>query len=401
MGDSGGRPAVIVGAGIAGLTTALALARRGLGSVILERAPVLSEVGAGIQLSPNASGILQSLGLGPALDRVGVRPEAIVLRDAAGEGRTIVRLPLGTAVEARHGAPYLVVHRADLQAALLEAVQREPLVRLHLGSTLEAVEDTGDGVVVRAWCGAAEHRIEGSLVVGADGIWSAVRVKVLGGPGGRYSGRTAWRATLPASAVPSGFEMNRTTGLWLGPRAHLVHYPIRAGREVNVVACVDDDWIDERWDVVGDPADLARAFRGWPPAIRDGLLAAPTTWRKWALCMVPPQTVWTRGSIALIGDAAHAMLPFAAQGGAMAIEDAAVLARHVASAGKPMADRLAAYAAERRPRTSAVVDTARRNATVYHLSGLAAGARNIALRVLGSGGMMRQMDWIWGWKDPG
>lgn len=393
-------PVAIVGAGIAGLTLALCLARRGIRSLILERASYLEEVGAGLQLSPNASRILLDLGLGPALDAVAVRPEALVVRDAAAGGREVVRLPLGRSVETAHGAPYLVVHRGDLQAILLRAIREHGEIALELGVALEAVTARADAVAVEAVLGARRTLIEADALVGADGVWSAVRGRVLGGRPAVYSGRTAWRATVPVGELPAGLlpGLDRTSGLWLGPRAHLVHYPIRAGREVNLVAAVDEDWMDERWDVAGDPADLRRVFADWPEPARR-LLALPRSWRKWALCAAPDGTAWTAGRVALAGDAVHGMLPFVAQGGAMAIEDAAVLARHLAAGGASVPDRLAAYAAERRPRVRRVVATARRNATVYHLGGLAARARNLALRGLGPAGLAARMDWIWGWRD--
>jgi salicylate hydroxylase len=390
-------PVLIVGAGIAGLTASLALAARGVATVVLERAPYLDEVGAGLQLSPNASRILVGLGLGGALDAAGVRPEAIAIRDAAAD-REIVRLPLGPAFEAAHAAPYVVIHRGDLQAALLGAVRRTSAVTLHLGVAIDAIRPGTEGVTVDAVCGATRRSLEGAALVGADGVWSTVRTSVLGGGPAAYSGRTAWRATFPAAAWTGDSDVLRSTGLWLGPDAHLVHYPIRAGREINLVVAVDDRWIDERWDVVGDRTDLDRIFAAWPDTVRR-LLALPESWRKWALCAAPADAPWHRGRVALIGDAVHGMLPFVAQGGAMAIEDAAVLARHLADESRPVTERLAAYAEERRPRVRDVVAAARRNATVYHLGGFAAKARNATMRLLGGRRLIDGMEWIYGWRD--
>lgn len=390
-------PVLIVGAGIAGLTLSLALARRGIASAILERAPYLDEVGAGLQLSPNASRILQGLGLGPSLDATGFRPQAIAIRDAA-TAEEIVRLPLGPAFEAAHGAPYVVIHRGDLQAALLAAVKASPAITLQLGVSIDAVVPGADEVVVEAICGAARRTFTAEALIGADGVWSTVRTTVLKGRPAAYSGRTAWRATFPVEAWTGGLDVATTTGLWLGPDAHLVHYPIRTGREINLVAAVDDDWIDERWDVAGDRSDLERTFRGWPEPVRR-MLSLPDAWRKWALCAAPAHGRWCEGRVALIGDAVHGMLPFVAQGGAMAIEDAAVLARHLADTGRAVDARLAAYAAERRPRVEDVVANARRNATVYHLGGFAAKARNTAMRLMGPRRLLAGMEWIYGWRD--
>ncbi|BBE71574.1 FAD-dependent monooxygenase [Oharaeibacter diazotrophicus] len=394
---SEGPTVVIVGAGIAGLALALALAERGIASHLLERATRLEEVGAGLQLSPNATRVLAGLGLGPGLDAVGVRPAAIAIRDAAA-GREIVRLPLGPAFEAAHGAPYVVVHRGDLQALLLDAVARRPEITLSLGAVVDRVEDGADAVAVEATIAGARRRLVADVLVGADGVWSRVRGDVLRAGGAVYSGRTAWRATLPVEALPAGGDFGSVTGLWLGAKAHLVHYPIRAGRAFNIVAAVDDTWADERWNVVGDRDDLIRHFADWPADVRR-LLELPETWRKWALCAAPPTAPWVRGRIALIGDAQHGMLPFVAQGGAMAIEDAAVLARRLADTGAPVADRLAAYADDRRRRVADVVATARRNATVYHLAGLPALARNAAMRLMGPKRLLGGMEWIYGWRD--
>lgn len=390
-------PVLIVGAGIAGLTTALALAGRGIRSVVLERAGHLEEVGAGLQLSPNASRILLGLGLGPDLERSVVRPDALVIREAR-RGDEIGRLPLGSAIDTAYGSPYWVVHRGDLQSALLSATAREPKIELHLGSVVESAVDGPDGVAVDAVIGATVGRFQGAALIGADGVWSTVRTRLIGGGPAIYSGRTAWRATFPAERWTGSADVRRSTGLWLGSDAHLVHYPIRAGREINLVAAVDDHWIDERWDVAGDSGDLLARFEGWPSVVGE-LLALPDAWRKWALCGAPRGTVWNKGRIVLIGDAAHGMLPFAAQGGAMAIEDAAVLARCLATGRGSMERRLTDYVRRRRRRVDAVVSMASRNATIYHLSGAAASARNLAMRLMGSAGLRSRMDWIYGWTD--
>jgi salicylate hydroxylase len=393
---AGDQPVAVIGAGIAGLSLALHLARAGRPVTMLERASQLAEVGAGIQLSPNASRILIGLGLGSALEAAAVRPDAVTIRDSA-TGETIVRMPLGAAAEARYGAPYWVMHRGDLQAALLAAVAAEPLISLHLGTSFEGVTDHGAGVLVDAFIGSDQRAIPAAALVGADGVWSSVRTKACAGGPAVYSGRTAWRATFPASLWTGAGDVLTGTGLWLGAAAHVVHYPIRGGRDINLIAAVDDDWIDERWDVVGDPSDLMRALRGWPEPVRR-MLELPAAWRRWALCEAPAHTAWARGRTVLIGDAAHAMLPFMAQGGAMAIEDAAVLAASIQRGHGDMADRLTAYEMIRRSRVRAVVKMARRNATIYHLSGLPAKARNFAMRTMGPGALTRSVDWIYHWR---
>lgn len=392
-------PVVIVGAGIAGLVAALALARRGRSVTLVERAVHLEEVGAGIQLSPNASRVLLDLGLGDALRPSAVAPTAIRIRDARSNA-DIVRLPLGD-IEARYGAPYWVVHRGDLQAGLLAAVGNTPGITLQLGGYIEATKDDKDGLVADILFGESRRKMPAEALIGADGVWSKMRTLALGGGPAVYSGRIAWRAVLPAEVAASVAieDLTRATSLWLGSKIHLVTYPIRGGGLVNLIAATDGDWLEPRWDVPGDPAEIAAAFAAWPEPVRR-LVSMPEKWRKWALCRAP-NGPWTKGRTALIGDAAHAMLPFVAQGGAMAIEDAAVLARHLADTSRPVDRRLAAYAAERRPRALKIADAAARNGRIYHLSGFAADSRNAVIRLMGPDRMLARMDWIWGWRDRG
>lgn len=392
-------PVVIVGAGIAGLVAALALARRGRSVTIVERAVHLEEVGAGIQLSPNAARMLVDLGLGDALRPMAVAPVAIRIRDAR-SGADIVRLPLED-IPARYGAPYWVVHRGDLQAALLSAVADNARIKLLLGGYIEATRDDKDAVVADILFGESRLSIAAEALIGADGVWSKMRTLALGGGPAVYSGRIAWRAVVPVEAAEKVAieDLTRGTSLWLGSKIHLVTYPIRGGRLLNLIAAVDGDWLEPRYDVPGEPAEIAAAFNGWPEAVRR-LVEIPENWRKWALCRAP-NGPWTSGRTALIGDAAHAMLPFVAQGGAMAIEDAAVLSRHLADTSRPVPRRLAAYEAERRPRALKVADAAARNGRIYHLSGFAADSRNMVMRLLGPDRMLARMDWIWGWRDRG
>jgi salicylate hydroxylase len=390
---------LIAGAGIAGLTAALALAARGLRSIVLERAERLEEVGAGIQLSPNAARILVDLGLEDALSAVAVEPDRLTVRSGA-TGAILSVLPLGPAQRAARGASYWVVHRGDLQAVLAAAALASPLVTLRTGVAVEEGEASpgGVGLTVRSADGA--ERLSGAALVGADGVASAVRRRLLAGPEAVFAGRVAWRGRFDAADWTGDPALRRGTTVFLGPKAHVVVYPIRSGREINVVAIVEDGWTDERWSVPGDPAVLARIFAGWGGDAR-AVIAGPASWRRWALRAVPPGGAWARGPVALVGDAAHAMLPFAAQGGAMAIEDAAVLARMIATGPGPMEARLSAYAALRRPRVEAVVRTAARNGRLYHLAGPAAVARDLALRLAGPAAMAARMDWIWSWRDAG
>lgn len=392
-------PVVVVGAGIAGLTLSLCLARAGVRVIVIDRAQELREVGAGLQLSPNASAILFHLGLGSALDATGIRPEAIAIRDGA-SGHLIVRLPLGEATVERYGAPYIVIHRADLQGTLLAAVEQEPRVSLHLGVDIDSLQEDEAGVTVFGREAGQPVEFRGGVLVGADGVRSMVRETVMGGGPAVYTGRTAWRATFKAEGFVAQSFRHNETGLWLGRQAHLVHYAIDAGREINLVAAIDDVWNDDGWDVPGDPKQIQAAFARWPEPVRK-LIAMPESWRKWALYEAPRDTPWTRGRAVLIGDAVHGMAPFVAQGAAMAIEDARVLSGVLASGtGGDVEERLSDFAERRKARTDKVAAAARRNGRIYHLGGAAAKARNLGMRALGAERLIAGMDWIYGWRPP-
>jgi salicylate hydroxylase len=383
--------AVIAGAGIGGLCTSLCLARGGWRVSLYEKAKVLEETGAGIQLSPNASAILARLGVIERLMPFALRPKAIKIRGAR-DGATLALMPLDDA-ERRWGAPYLVVHRTDLQRALLEAIARESRISLQTGAAVAGFASGENFVAIAIEQGAVRLKASGDCLIGADGVRSFVRQR-LGAECARFTGRTAWRATVDAARAPAELRRDETT-LWLGRKAHLVHYPLRGGAIVNVVAIVDEDFCPEGadfWSSPGEPGFLEARFSGWAEPARELLRVAPD-WRKWPLFDCHPIASWVAGRVALMGDAAHPMLPFLAQGAAQAIEDAAALGE-VLARDENIETSLRAYQEARHARATRVQKESRRQATIYHLAGPAALLRDMALRALGQK-MLARYDWLY------
>jgi salicylate hydroxylase len=394
------RTIVIAGAGIGGLTASLALARQGFRVVVLEKSERLEEAGAGLQLSPNASRVLIDLGLRPRLSRA-VTPDAVCLMNAT-NGREISRIALGEAAS-RADAPYWVIHRADLQAALRDEVESCSDIDLRLGCQFEDVSLHAKGLTVIQRRRMARQEELAVALIGADGIWSAVRHHLLPDVQPRFSGLIAWRGTLDATQLPREHTARRIQ-LWMGPNAHLVAYPISGARQINVVAVVPGQWNRPGWSEPGDGNDIKSTFvaAGWH-AIPRMLIGAVDGWRKWALFTVSAGRQWADGPVALLGDAAHAMLPFAAQGAAMAIEDAAVLAKCLAEKSTDGAEAFSAalkhYARLRRPRVARVQRSARQAGQIYHLAGPLALARDLAIRAIGPKRMLSRQDWIYDWRS--
>lgn len=386
---AGGRHIAVAGGGIAGLTAGLALARAGCEVAVLEQAPRIEEVGAGLQVSPNAWRVLEALGVAEAIEPLSVEPRAIRMRRGR-DGRTIARVPLGTAALERWGAPYRVVHRADIQTALAEALSAEPRAQLDLGERVDGFRRDGIGVAVSTR--SRERSFDG--LVGADGLWSATRLQLTGEAEPVYSGKVAWRATVAADSLPGDIDPSET-GLWLGRDAHLVHYAVRGGGEVNIVAIFADRWTEPGWSAPGDRREVMTRYAEWSRTARD-IVAAPETWLKWALADRPPLSRWGTGPVTLAGDAAHPMLPFIAQGAAMGMEDGLVLARSLA-ATDDVAAAFRLYENRRMRRTARVQRDARSNGEIYHLGGIAAAGRDVTLGLLGPERLMARFDWLYGW----
>jgi salicylate hydroxylase len=308
------RRIVIAGGGIAGLTAALAFAQRGFAVDIFEQAERIEAVGAGLQLSPNATRILVRLGVLERLLPSAVRPEAVVLRDAAAL-KELARVPLGSSAEQRWQAPYLTAHRADLQDALVAQAGATAGIRLVTGARITSVETGNDGVTARIERDGKTDTAQADLAVGADGVWSAMRRRDGLAGNSRFTGELAWRTTVKVeSAAGRLFATLSTDGCvnaFLNPHFHLIAYPVSAGAAINLVAFTKGERIAEGWSGRGDPSILAKAMNGAAPGLRQ-LIDAAGPWLAWPLHAVDQRAAWTDpAGIALIGDAAHAMTPFA------------------------------------------------------------------------------------------
>lgn len=367
--------AAIVGGGVGGLAAALALARTGWRVEIHEQAPALAEVGAGVQLSPNAVKALRWLGVADALRPAAATPEAIEVRRSR-DDRLLARSVLGEAVERRHGAPYWHVLRSDLQRVLLDAA-RAAGVWLGLGRRVDDARALGPG-----------------LVVAADGVRSPLRRALFGSEPARFTGQTAWRGTIPADSL----DHPPVTAVRVGPGRHFVSYRVAGGAAVNFVGVVEQEgWTTEGWSAPGERGALAADFAGWPEPVRRMVDACEHPWR-WAILDRDPAPRWVNGRIVLLGDAAHPVPPFLAQGAALALEDAVVLARRLAEHG--VEDALQLYQTERSPRAARVLRASRRNAFAFHARGLTAAAGQTALRVANRtapGALGASLDWLYGY----
>ena len=357
---------LIVGGGIGGLTAALALGRAGYRVAVYEQSPEFSEIGAGIMLTPNATRVLRHLGLEAALDRAALRPPASVYR-RFDDASVIGDAPLAEAMETAYGAPYFHIHRSDLLDVLLAAVRAQGAAELRTGHAARSCEQDGDRVTVRFADGEAA---EGDLLLACDGIRSTLRGRLLAGAEPRFRGQVAWRSLVPADGLPERVTA-RESVVWIGRDRHIVQYVLRGGSLVNYVAiAVQDRWTGEGWTRPAKRSELRAGFAGWHEDVQSLLEATPAgALYKWGLFDRDPLEQWVYGRIALLGDAAHPMLPFMAQGSAMAIEDAVILARCV-EAYDDLEVALSRYEAVRRERAARVILQSRAQTGLYQrLSG--------------------------------
>ncbi|HML41584.1 MULTISPECIES: FAD-dependent monooxygenase [Hyphomicrobium] len=384
---------LIAGGGIGGLATALALAKRGICSEVLERRPAFGDDGAGIQLGPNGTRILEQLGAASFLRGHVTVPDALRILDSV-TGEQLARFPLGEWIAQRHGAPYWVAHRRDLHAALLSAVEREPHIQLRKNIEVTSAHEEADEVV--AVCVRGET-FRGNLLIAADGAWSALRGRLFSGGMPQYTGKSAVRVVIPIEEVPEALRRTEVH-LWLGHNVHVVHYPVSAGYAMALVAIFDDQAVSGDWSTPCDREWVAARTAGFAPLLRD-LLGKPGHWRRWSLLGLEKPPRFSAGRMALIGDAAHPVFPFLAQGGVMALEDAVVIADALAHEPDRPAHAFKAYERARAGRVRRVAEASRTNGRIYHLAGFMAKARNLTLAHIPPETFMRRYDWLYGWKQ--
>ncbi len=383
---------LIVGGGIGGLAAALACSRASLGIELFESATIFAEVGAGIQLGPNVVKVLNTWGLEQAVAAVAAFPDRLQVRSAA-SGRELGVLRLGARTVERYGASYATIHRADLHALLLAELKKNGAVQLHLGTEVVAFGETDHGVTLQT---ANECQVSADLLLGADGVWSRVRQQLLNDGTPVATGHLAYRALVLQSSLPANLRSQRIT-VWLGPQLHVVQYPVRGGEWLNVVAVVEGHMLGdiEYWDHSANVFKLLRSMAQTCAPLHD-LIQAIDLWRLWGLSIRPPMKgpqEFGRGRVALLGDAAHPMLPYLAQGAGMAIEDAQALAQVLGDAGLSVSDALRHYADARWQRNARVQARAIRNGKIFHATGLVRWGRDAAIKLLGE--RLLDVDWLY------
>ena len=392
MATANGRdlPFLVAGGGIGGLVTAYALALKGFQVRVLEQSDEFREVGAGIQLGPNIFTALEKIGLKNAMLADAWVPNRQQMRDAL-TGKLITEVPLGEEFRKRFGQPYAVTHRHDILAVYLKACQGNNLISLETGR--EVVDFDDDGSKVTAILASGE-RVEGRALLGCDGLWSKIRQKIVGDGKPRVSGHLAYRAVLRRDEVPEDL-WGPDVVLWAGPRTHFVHYPLRRGELYNLVAVFHSDHYVEGWNTEGDKTLLYEHFKGQRPEVLR-LLDRINAWKFWVLCDREPVKNWTKGRVTLLGDAAHPMLQYLAQGACQATEDAVWLAEKVAEQPDDLPAAFQAYQQQRYLRTGRVQIMARVYGEFYHARGVAAELRDMMLASRTPEQSFDSVNWLYG-----
>lgn len=381
---------IVIGGGIGGLAAALALARQGLEVRVLEQSRELGEIGAGIQLGPNSFHAFDALGIGDAARSRAVYVERLLMMDAV-DGSELASMPVGEAFQARFGNPYAVIHRADIHLSLLEGVRANPGIEVATGTQVVRIEQTAGRVVAQAFDGRS---FEADVLIAADGGKSVVRQQYVG-DAPRVSGHVVYRAVVEAAEFPEDLKLNAPV-VWVGPDCHLVHYPLRGGAQYNVVVTFHSRK-PESWSVTdGSREEVLTYFDGILPRPRQ-LIELPNSWKRWATADRDPIADWTHGRATLLGDAAHPMLQYLAQGAGMALEDAVTLGEAVRAAGGDLAAAFQRYERSRVARTARVVLMTREMGRLYHAKGVERLVRNDLWKGRTPERYYDALEWLYGW----
>ncbi len=384
-------PVLVAGGGIGGIAAALALTRQGFDVQVLEQAPQLGEIGAGIQLGPNAFSAFDALGIGPQARSRAVYTDFMVMHDAIDEYQ-VGQIPTGEAFLQRFGNPYAVIHRADVHLSLLEGAQASDRIQVRTSTQVCSVEQDEAGVTVIDQHG---ERHRGIALIGADGVKSAVRRQYVGDEA-RVSGHVVYRAVVDKADFPADLRWNAAS-IWVGPNCHLVHYPLRGGEQYNVVVTFHSRQV-EQWSVTeGSREEVQSYFDGICPRARQ-LIDLPKSWKRWATADREPIGQWTYGRATLLGDAAHPTLQYLAQGACMALEDAVTLGEALRVSGNDFAQAFDLYQRSRVARTARIVLSAREMGRIFHAKGVERLVRNELWRGRSAERFFDAMEWLYGWK---
>ncbi|GGX91891.1 salicylate hydroxylase [Litchfieldella qijiaojingensis] len=381
---------IIAGGGIGGLAAALGLARQGLPSLVLEKAPELGEIGAGIQIGPNAFHAFDYLGVGDEARAKAVYIDNLLLMDAM-EDRQIAAIPLDEKFRERFNNPYAVVHRADLHRVLLDACEANDLVELRTSAEVVDYSQDDDGVTVTL---KGDEAIGGRCLICAEGLWSNIRQKVVGDGAPRVSGHTTYRSVIPTEQMPEELRWNAAT-LWAGPKCHIVHYPLKGGEVYNLVVTYHNDAPEP---VAGKPVTKEEVNRGFAHIAERPrqIIEHGKNWKMWVLCDRDPDDHWIDGRVVLLGDAAHPMLQYMAQGACMAMEDAVCLSYHLGNK-QDLFDAFEAYRNDRFARTARVQTYSRlMGEYIYHPDGGKAAMRNATMRAMTPDDFYDRIEWLYG-----